>query len=1005
MMNYGHFETELHLRYPDSMLYIRNMCDGGDTPGFRPHSGRELPWAFPGAGKFQSELARNSNSEGFFDSPDTLLSNHKADIIIGFFGFNESFEGPNGLENYKSELDAFIKHTLKQKYNGKTAPQLAIVSPIAFEDLTQKYDLPNGKIENINLELYAQAMQEIANKNDVHFLDVFNPTKKWYDSEEQAQTIDGSQLTDAGYAKFAPLLVDGLFGKSIIKPEMEVKRKLVQDAVQEKNWMWHNDIKIPNGVHVFGRRYSPFGQDNYPAELKKIRELTANRDQAIWMASKGKKIDLDALDKNTSPLPKIETNYNPEKNGSLKYLYGNDALDQFKLASGYKIELFASEVEFKDLENPVQLSFDNQGRLWVATMPTYPHWQPGDKKPNDKIIILEDTNNDGKADKQTTFVEGLHLPVGFELAPEGVYVSQGTNFVLYKDTNGDSKADTKEILLSGFDDHDTHHAHHAYTTDPSGAIYMGEGVFLHSNVETSYGPIRATNGGFYRYNPTRRHLERTAQVSVPNPWGITFDEWGQNFYAETSGPDVLWMMPGSIKPRYGVMTPKSSNLIEDKHRVRPTSGLEFISSRHFPNEVQGDLLINNTIGFLGTKQHAMQESGTGFKSKHRQDLLTSEDRNFRPVDMEFAPDGSLYVVDWHNVLIGHMQHNVRDPLRDHSHGRIYRITYPARPLIKPAKIAGASINELLNNLKLPEYRTRYRTRRELRGRQPEQVLAAIKPWVAKLNNKDARYEHHVLEALWVSWGLNKVNQELLRQMLKAEDYRARAAAIRVLRYTGHQVKDQSTLLLEAAKDSHGRVRLEAIVSASWLEKEKGLPIVMEAGKHPLDEWMLAAHETALAHLNGYERKVKKEIAPITELKGNDRELFIKGKAIYARDGYCSTCHQSDGKGLENSGFPPLNGTNWVNGSEDRLIKLVLNGLYGSIEVNGKKYPGQVPMTPFAGMLNDEEVAAVLTYVRNSFGNKSTAISAEKVKALRNASKDKVGFYSPDELLKQYPMEN
>jgi len=218
MMNYGHFETELHLRYPDSMLYIRNMCDGGDTPGFRPHSGRELPWAFPGAEKFQSELARNSNSEGFFDSPDTLLSNHKADIIIAFFGFNESFEGPKGLENYKSELDAFIKHTLKQKYNGKTAPQLAIVSPIAFEDLSKQYDLPNGKIENMNLELYARAMQEIAAKNDVHFLDVFNPTKKWYDSEEQAQTTDGSQLTDAGYAKFAPLLADVLFGKTSIKP-------------------------------------------------------------------------------------------------------------------------------------------------------------------------------------------------------------------------------------------------------------------------------------------------------------------------------------------------------------------------------------------------------------------------------------------------------------------------------------------------------------------------------------------------------------------------------------------------------------------------------------------------------------------------------------------------------------------------------------------------------------------------------------------------------------------
>ena len=1004
MMNYGHFETEMQLRYPDSMLYIRNMCDGGDTPGFRAHSSRSIPWAFPGAEKFQTEYAKNSNSEGFFDSPDAWIGNHKADIIIAFFGYSESFQGAKGLENYKAELDAFIKHTLKQKYNVTSMPQLAIVSPIAFEDLSKQFDLPNGKTENINLELYAKAMKEIAAKNKVHYLNVFTPTKQWYDTNEKPQTIDGSQLTDAAYAKFAPLLADGIFGKFKVKPAMEANRKLVHDAVQEKNWMWHNDIKVPNGVHVYGRRYNPFGLDNYPAEIKKIRELTLIRDQAIWMANKGKKMDLDAADKNTTQLPKITTNFNPSKNGSLDYLYGKDALDKFNLPPGYKIDLFASEVEFKDVENPVQLSFDNKGRLWIATMPTYPHWQPGDKKPNDKIIILEDTNNDGKADKQTTFLEGIHLPVGFEIAPEGVYVSQGTNLVLYKDTNGDDKADSKEILLSGFDDHDTHHAHHAYTTDPSGAIYMGEGVFLHTNVETSYGTVRATNGGFYRYNPARRQLERTAQLSIPNPWGITFDEWGQNFFAETSGPDLVWMMPGTVKSRYGVATPRPVNLIEEKHRVRPTSGIEFISSRHFPDEVQGDLLINNNIGFLGTKEHTMEESGTGFASKHRQDLLVSDDKNFRPVDMEFAPDGSLYVVDWHNVLIGHMQHNIRDPLRDHSHGRIYRITYPSRPLVKPAKVAGASINELLDNLKLPEYRTRYRTRRELRGRPVSQVLAAITPWAVKLDKKDSRYEHHLLEALWVSWGLNKVDQKLLRQLLLAKDYRARAAAVRVLRYTGHQVADQPNLLVQAAKDVHGRVRLEAIVTASWLEKNKGLAVLMEAGKHPLDEWMVPAYETALAHLNGRERVVKKEEPVLTDLKGAERDLFIKGKAIYARDGYCNTCHQGNGKGLESSGFPPLAGTSWVTGNEERLIKLVLKGLYGPIDVLGKKYPGQVPMTPFAGMLNDNEVAAVLTYVRNSFGNKASAISAEKVTATRASVQDKTGFYTPDELLKQHPLE-
>ncbi|GAB3247056.1 GDSL-type esterase/lipase family protein [Larkinella harenae] len=1003
MMNYDNFETELHVRYPENSLYIRNMCDGGDTPGFRPHASRNDPWAFPGAEKFQTEYANPSQSEGHFETPDQWLTRLKTDVIVAFFGYNESFQGKAGLENYKAELDAFIKWTLSQKYNGTAAPQLALVSPIAFEDLSAKFDLPNGKKENENLAMYTKAMKEVADRNKVLFVDAFTPSQQWYASTKEDLTIDGSQLNEEGYKKLGLLLVDQVFGKAAAKAE--ANRKLIHDAVAEKNWMWHNDFKIPNGVHVYGRRYNPFGPDNYPAEIQKIREMTDIRDQAVWLAaSKGQKMDLAAADKKTSPLPPVKTNFNPEKNGSLTYLYGNDALAKLKTPTGYKIELFASEQEFPNLAKPMQMSFDNKGRLWVACMPSYPHYKPGDAKPNDKIIILEDTDGDNKADKETVFADGLHLPLGFEIAKEGVYVSQGTNLKLFTDTNGDGKADKVEILLSGFDDHDTHHNSHAFTVDPSGAIYSGEGVFLHTNVETSYGPVRATNGGFYRYAPQLKKLERTAQLSIPNPWGIAFDDWGQPFFAETSSPDVRWMMPGSVLPRYGQATHKSVQLIEDAHRVRPTSGLEFVSSRHFPDELQGDLLINNTIGFLGTKEHSLVDDGTGYKSKHRMDLVVSEDRNFRPVDMEFAPDGSLYVIDWHNILIGHMQHNARDPLRDHSHGRVYRITYPSRPLVKPAKVDGATIEELLDNLKLPEYRTRYRTRRELRGRDVNQVLSKLTTWVNKLDKKDPRYEHHVLEALWVSWGMDKVDQKLLRQLLNANDYHARAAAVQVLRYTGHQVKDQADLLMQAVKDDNSRVRLDAIVAASWIGPEKGLPILAEAAKKPLDDWMIHAHTTAVAHLKGENVKPVKEKVVSSGLKGTELALFNAGKEIYGKEGYCVTCHQADGKGLAASGFPPLNGTKWVTGNEERLIKIALNGLLGPIEVAGKNYPGQVPMTPFGGLLKDDEIAAVLTYVRNSFGNQASAITPEQVKKVRSATASKKDFYAPDQLLKEHPME-
>ncbi len=1003
MMEFGHFETEMHLRFPDSLLYIRNMCDGGNTPGFRAHSARPTPWAFTGAEAFQSELAQNPHSEGFNEYPDQWLSRHKADIIVAFFGYNESFQGKSGLENYKAELDAFIKHTLKQKYNGVSAPQLAIVSPIAFENLSDKYDLPDGKAENERLSLYKDAMQEVCLKNKVHFVDAFLPSKQWLDDPSTELTIDGAQLSEQGYKIFSNFLADKVFGETARTAEKY--RSLVHAAVMEKNWIWHNDFKIPNGVHVYGRRYDPFGPDNYPDEIKKLREMVLIRDEAIWKAAQGLQMDLAAADAKTHALPTVTTNYKPSyKNGEPGYLYGQEALDKFSMAPGYQIDLFASEKEFPDLANPVQISFDNKGRLWVAVMPTYPHWKPGDPKPNDKLIILEDTNGDGKADKQITFADSLQLPLGFELAPEGVYLSQGTNFMLLKDKNGDDRADSREVLLSGFDDHDTHHAHHAYTTDPSGAIYMGQGVFLISEIETAYGPVRMTNGGFFRYDPKKKKLDAIAQLSIPNPWGIAFDNWGQPFYEETSGPDVSWMTPGTVRSRYGVATPKSRNLIEEKHKVRPTSGLEFVSSRHFPDDVQGDMLINNTIGFLGTKQHSIKDDSAGYSTKHRQDLMKSTDPNFRPVDLEFAPDGSLYIADWHNVLIGHMQHNVRDPLRDHVHGRIYRITYPSRPLVQPAKVDGASIEELLENLKLPEYRTRYRTRREIREHSATEVLPKLQAWVNQLDKTSPQYEQFLLEALWVSWGLNKVDQPLLRQLLKARDFRIRAAAVEVVRFSGKELADKPLLLLAAAKDNHPRVRLESIVAASWLEKDKGLPVVQEAEKKGLDSWMVKPHETSVAHLNGH--NVKKKVTEVSTPTppGVKSDVMAQGKAIYLRDGSCATCHQPDGKGLVESGFPPLNGTNWVMGSPERLIKIVLKGLYGPIDVKGKKYPGQVPMTPFGGMLKDDEVAAVLTYVRNAFGNKASAISAQKVKEVRASVQSKTGFYTPQELLKLHPFE-
>lgn len=1000
MLRFGHFEMELHRRYPAHRLVIRNLCDEGDTPAFRPNAGRQSPWAFPGGEKFRQLVEARDNwggnsGDGRFPEPDAWLRQLKPDIIVAFFGFNESFEGPAGLPNFKAELEAFVKHTLQQKYNDQAAPRLALVSPTAFQDLSALYGTPKGSKQNVNLALYAKAMEDVAAAHEVPFVNLIAPTSAWFAAGGKPLTRDGALLTDEGYAKLAPVLVDQLFG--VRQPVAKVNVPELKKAVDDFAWMWVSYYKIPNGVHVYGRRHGPFGPQNYPAELRKLEQMVNVREQAIWALLAGEKFDVAAGDAKTETLPVIG-----KVDANIKYLSGEESLKTLTVPAGYKIELFADESKFPELANPVQLSFDNRGRLWVATMPIYPHYRPGDPLPNDKLLILEDTNGDGQADQQTIFADKLHLPMGFEISHDGVYVSGGTSLIRLQDTNGDDRADVREIVMSGFDDHDTHHAISAFCADPSGAILMGEGTFLRSHIETAYGPVRSSNGGFFRYNPERRHLERTVRLSIPNPWGIAFDRWGGDFFADTSDPPVRWMLQGSVQVPLGSFNPTPPNLLSVQ--VRPTAGLEFVSSRHFPDEVQGDLLINNTIGFQGTKQHTMADEGTGYVSKFRHDLVKGSDRNFRPVDMEFAPDGSLYLVDWHNALIGHMQHSARDPNRDHTHGRIFRITYPERPLVKPARVAGASIDELLTNLELPEYRTRYRTRRELRGRPDAEVLAGVTKWVAGLSKTDANYEHHLVEAMWVTWGSNQVSEPIVRTVLQAKDHRARAAAVRALRYNGHHISQQTELLKTAAADEHGRVRLEAIVAASWLENAAGRSVLAAAAAYKpptgeaMDKWIAPVFKTASAFLDG--QQIKAEPPPVfaTALTGADKEQFLRGAEVYLRDGHCATCHQKDGNGLPEAQFPPLAGSEWVQGSEDRLIRLALHGLIGPIEVKGVKYPGAVPMTPFK-FLSDAELADVLTFVRNTFGNQAAPVSPQAVQKIRAATKDRQSFYPAAELQK------
>lgn len=1032
---YGRLETELHLRYPEHELIVRNMARPGDTPGFRPHPARQSQWAFPGAEKYRPEFAMH-HGQGFFPTPDQWLGYLEADTIIAFFGFNESFDGPERVADFEAELNAFVQHTLGIAYNGREPPRLVLVSPIAFEDLSAVRDLPNGVEENARLALYSAAMKRVATQHGLTFVDLFHPTLASFRDRNQPFTINGFAPVDAGYRELAVLLADGAFGTT--SRGSTADPTLVHAAVKEKDWFWHNDYNIINGVHTHGRRYAPYGPQNYPDEIKKTREMMTLRDMLIHDVAAGRKSDLIVDDSGTHQLPPVPTNFTSggERTGTVNYQSGEKVIENLEMMEGFNIELFASERDFPDLKNPVQMSFDDRGRLWVAVIPSYPQWRPGDPRPDDKLLILEDTNGDGRADKQTVFASGLYLPTGFELAPEGVYVSQQPNLCLLIDDNDDDRADRMEILLGGFDSHDSHHSISAFTADASGAIYLSEGRFLHSQVETPYGPRRCNDGGVWRFDPKSFRLERYVQTDLSNPWGVAFDEWEQGFISDASNGENWWALPISAKMPYGIEIEKHTSLTFIPKRSRPTSGTEFVASRHFPDHLQGQFMICNSIGFLGISLSEVNEAGTGFSGKFTGDLVSSYDPNYRPVDLEFAPDGSLYFVDWHNALIGHMQHNARDPNRDRDHGRIYRITYPARPLVQPAKIDGASIPELLENLKAHEYRTRYRTRRQLRGRPSDEVLPAVLSWAATLDRMDPLYERHLCEALWATWAQNQPEAGLILRCLNAESHQARAAAVSVIRYSFDKIPDAFTMLLRAARDPHPRVRLEAIIAASWLNNTDGARLVLEALKLPLDPWMapvtqqilqstladqvaelqasgmlnLSDNPHARDFLAGRFDFLQPPVAhqshgPTRQLTAEELQTYLIGKELYSRDGYCVTCHQPGGEGLANI-YPPLTPNDWLE-DDVRLIKLVLHGVSGPMEINGQLYGaslGVPPMMGFGAMLNDSALAAVLTYVRQSFGNDGDPIQANTVRDVRTATQGRINFYHVDELLTEHPIK-
>ena len=772
LCEHGELEAMVQLAEAGKKLHFRSLAWTGDEVGYR------------------------LRPEGYEEHLRSLLKQWPAKLVVVGYGMNESFAGAAGLVDFRVQLGVHLDQLARLHPGAK----FVLLAPTAVEQ-----GGPDPVVRNREVAAYAGVIAEAAQARGAGFVDLFAASLAAYAKEPGTLTVHGLHLNERGHQAMALVIARELLGGAGLARVDPAQVPEVAKAVRQKAYYVAEVVRPKNADLYYGVRKRA---EEYAAEIPRYHGMIAATEAIVHgMAQAPGQLFSSQATPHLPPLPPIQGQDDGKNTGIIKPPLEQQA--EFKVADGYAVNLFASEAEFPDLRNPVQIAFDARGRLWAVTMPSFPHTVPG-LPPQDKIIVLEDTDHDGKADHCTTFAGGFDALDGVAFGESGVIVSEQPKLWLMSDTDGDGKADTKKELFRGIDVTDSHHGG-MIATDPIGHVLFCDGVFHRSQLETPFGVVRGIDATTYRLNPRTGRAETEWQSITPNPWKITYDRTG-NFFQMYGDGIVLDALPLTWTP-LGAYHPFA---YAQAVSYGKGSAAASISSPNFPDEYQQGMASAALLGSYVVSLTKFDFDKGMVRGSGRLDLVSSPNPAFRPADVAFGFDGALYVSDFCSVIIGHAQHAMRDPHWDHDHGRIWRVVHQAKPVVKDfPRIEGEAVPALLALLQHPQDIVRHHARIELRKAGVD-MLPALDQWTAALDRRAPGFPQGALEALFVVGGLEQSRPGLLEELLKSGSPLHRAAAVRLVRLEADRLPDVTGLLKSMAGDGHPRVQMEVVDAVAHL---------------------------------------------------------------------------------------------------------------------------------------------------------------------------------------------